>query len=413
MLAARASEYEADLPYALWTEALGARVRATAAADRHRLHRELRDRLERIAADAPLVLCLDDVHWADPGSIEALAALVHRPPDGRVLLALAARTGQLPAVMTQALAAAHADPARARPARRGGGTALVGDPAATVYADSGGNPVLPRAARARAGRRALAERRPGAARRGRRARGGDRRAAPRRPRGCSTGPPSSATRSRPASPPRSPSSTRPTRSARSTCCSPGTGAARRRAPPLRVPAPGRAARGLRGRARRLAARRPRPRRIARWSAAAPGLVQRAHHVEHAAGPGDEEAIAVLDAAATELRSLAPATAARLLAAVLRLLPDGRAPNAGRDPPRGGAGRGGRRDRVARHAARRPFAPRRRMTGSRLTVGVANAEWWIGRTDDARRRLHVALGGAARASRRPTASGCASRSRSPR
>ena len=39
------------------------------------------------------------------------------------------------------------------------------------------------------------------------------------------------------------------------------------------------------------------------------------------------------------------------------------------------------------AALRTAAPGDRLA---LTVGVANAEWWIGRTDDARRRLHVAL-----------------------
>ena len=120
-----------------------------------------------------------------------------------------------------------------------------------------------------------------------------------------------------------------------------------------------------------------------------GVVQRAHHVEHAAGPGDEEAIAVLDAAATELRSLAPATAARLLAAVLRLLPDGRARTPVEirlaDAQAAAGDATGSRDTLL--AALRTAAPRDRLA---LTVGVANAEWWIGRTDDARRRLHVAL-----------------------
>ena len=120
-----------------------------------------------------------------------------------------------------------------------------------------------------------------------------------------------------------------------------------------------------------------------------GVVQRAHHVEHAAGPGDEEAIAVLDAAATELRSLAPATAARLLAAVLRLLPDGRARTPVEirlaDAQAAAGDAAGSRDTLL--AALRTAAPGDRLA---LTVGVANAEWWIGRTDDARRRLHVAL-----------------------
>ena len=106
VLGARASEFESDLPYALWTEALDshladlgerrvsqlgladlaalaallpalAGVAAKAApGDRHRTHRALRDLLERLAAVRPLVLWMDDVHWADPASLDALAALV-------------------------------------------------------------------------------------------------------------------------------------------------------------------------------------------------------------------------------------------------------------------------------------------------------------------------------------------------
>jgi hypothetical protein len=53
-----------------------------------------------------------------------------------------------------------------------------------------------------------------------------------------------------------------------------------------------------------------------------GPVERAHHVERAAGLGDEEAISLLEAAAAELRSPAPAAAARFRAAALRLLPTG-------------------------------------------------------------------------------------------
>ena len=156
---ARATEYEADLPYALWSEALGRHLdelgeRAVSrlgladagalpfggdpAADRHRLHRALRDLLERLAAARPLVLCLDDVHWADPASAEALAALLHRPPRAPVLLALAARTGQLPEVVAGALASAlRIVPG---PLDEGEARELVGERAAAVYAASGGNP---------------------------------------------------------------------------------------------------------------------------------------------------------------------------------------------------------------------------------------------------------------------------------
>src|SRR5919107_313325 len=67
-----------------------------AGAERHRVHRALRDLLERLAAARPLVICLDDVHWADPASLDALAALVLRPPAARVVLMAAARENLLP-----------------------------------------------------------------------------------------------------------------------------------------------------------------------------------------------------------------------------------------------------------------------------------------------------------------------------
>src|SRR6185312_7302488 len=87
VLAARASEYEGDLPVALPTVA--DHGHAPAQLDRHRTHRALRDLLERLAATRPLVVCLDDVHWADPASLDVLAALAHRAPSGPVLLAVA------------------------------------------------------------------------------------------------------------------------------------------------------------------------------------------------------------------------------------------------------------------------------------------------------------------------------------
>ena len=38
--------------------------------------------LERLAATEPMVLVLDDVHWADKASVELLGALLRRPPGG-------------------------------------------------------------------------------------------------------------------------------------------------------------------------------------------------------------------------------------------------------------------------------------------------------------------------------------------
>jgi ATP/maltotriose-dependent transcriptional regulator MalT len=79
---------------------------APASGERHRVARAVRALLERVAAERPLALLLDDVHWADPASADVLALLLHRPPRAGVLLALAARTRRAPG-LDAALAAAE------------------------------------------------------------------------------------------------------------------------------------------------------------------------------------------------------------------------------------------------------------------------------------------------------------------
>ncbi|MET0613881.1 MAG: AAA family ATPase [Thermoleophilaceae bacterium] len=71
--------------------------------ERYRAHRAVRELLDRVAATKPLVMILDDVHWADSASIELIAALLRRPPSAAVLLALAARPRQLPDRLAVAL----------------------------------------------------------------------------------------------------------------------------------------------------------------------------------------------------------------------------------------------------------------------------------------------------------------------
>jgi DNA-binding NarL/FixJ family response regulator len=62
---------------------------------RHRTNRAVRALLERLAATKPLVLLLDDVHWADAASVDLVASLLHRPPSAPVLIVLAARPHQV------------------------------------------------------------------------------------------------------------------------------------------------------------------------------------------------------------------------------------------------------------------------------------------------------------------------------
>ena len=64
--------------------------------ERYRSHRAVRELLEHLAATQPLVLVLDDLHWADPASVELVGALLRRPPAAPVLLALAVRPRQMP-----------------------------------------------------------------------------------------------------------------------------------------------------------------------------------------------------------------------------------------------------------------------------------------------------------------------------
>ena len=71
--------------------------------ERYRAHRAVRELLDRLAATKPLVLILDDVHWADSASIELIGALLRRPPSTAVLLALAARPRQLPSRLAAAI----------------------------------------------------------------------------------------------------------------------------------------------------------------------------------------------------------------------------------------------------------------------------------------------------------------------
>ena len=75
--------------------------------ERYRAHRAVRELLELLATPPGLLLVLDDLHWADPGSVELLAALLRRPPAAPVLMALGLRPHQAPDRLSAALERAH------------------------------------------------------------------------------------------------------------------------------------------------------------------------------------------------------------------------------------------------------------------------------------------------------------------
>ena len=64
--------------------------------DRYRTHRAVCRLLEALARSKPLVLLLDDLHWADAGSLDLLGSLLRRPPASAVLIAMALRPRQVP-----------------------------------------------------------------------------------------------------------------------------------------------------------------------------------------------------------------------------------------------------------------------------------------------------------------------------
>jgi len=117
--------------------------------ERYLSHRAVRVLLEHLAQSRPLVLTLDDFHWADSGSLELLGALLRRPPGAPVLLGFALRPRQTPGRLGAALERAHRaaalnrielgalTPDQARELLRGS----VGEAStAALYQASGGNP---------------------------------------------------------------------------------------------------------------------------------------------------------------------------------------------------------------------------------------------------------------------------------
>jgi DNA-binding CsgD family transcriptional regulator/tetratricopeptide (TPR) repeat protein len=117
--------------------------------ERYRTHRAVRELLGLLAQTKPLVLVLDDLHWADSGSVELVGALLRRPPAAPVLMALAVRPRQVPERLSAALERAHREGTLARlelgALTRSEAGELLGEAvesavATALYEESGGNP---------------------------------------------------------------------------------------------------------------------------------------------------------------------------------------------------------------------------------------------------------------------------------
>jgi DNA-binding NarL/FixJ family response regulator len=117
--------------------------------ERFRAYRAVRALLEGLAGGRPVVLVLDDLHWADEASLELLAHMLRRAPRGRVLVALAFRAGRLPNWVAAALDAAareggvtelEIEPLSAAEAEALLGSGVAAARRADLYRQSGGNP---------------------------------------------------------------------------------------------------------------------------------------------------------------------------------------------------------------------------------------------------------------------------------
>jgi ATP/maltotriose-dependent transcriptional regulator MalT len=117
--------------------------------ERYRAHRAVRALLEELAQSTPLVLVLDDFHWADSASVELLGALLRRPPAATALIAFSHRPNQVTERLAAALERAHRDGSLSRIELRAltqdeARTLLAGrvdaHGAALLYQESGGNP---------------------------------------------------------------------------------------------------------------------------------------------------------------------------------------------------------------------------------------------------------------------------------
>ncbi|MDW5597761.1 AAA family ATPase, partial [Conexibacter stalactiti] len=116
--------------------------------ERFVIWRGVRRLLEQLAVRAPVVVALDDVHWADRASLDLIAYLLRRPPAGRVLLALAWRDAHDRAVTLELVEAARGSRARRlAPARLSAaqlaqllGAQLDDGDLRAVVVESGGNP---------------------------------------------------------------------------------------------------------------------------------------------------------------------------------------------------------------------------------------------------------------------------------
>lgn len=180
VLIGRAAELESDVPYGVVVDALDdylgsltesqlkalcgsreqqltsvfpalggpSREDPTVERERYWAHRAVRTMLERLATRRPVLLVLDDVHWADEASLELLSFLARRPTRSPTLLVTAWRPGHAPGLVERLAGPGggidtvrlELPPLTEDEATELLGEAVSGDTRRALYHDSGGNP---------------------------------------------------------------------------------------------------------------------------------------------------------------------------------------------------------------------------------------------------------------------------------
>ena len=85
-IATRAPTWLAQFPSLLKAEQRDALQKEIIGASRERMVREICEVLEAVSAQNPLILCLENLHWVDPSTLDFISALARRRGPAKLLL---------------------------------------------------------------------------------------------------------------------------------------------------------------------------------------------------------------------------------------------------------------------------------------------------------------------------------------
>jgi DNA-binding CsgD family transcriptional regulator/tetratricopeptide (TPR) repeat protein len=137
---------EQQVPFALMIDAVAPRLTQ---AESHPSYDTVQALLDELAAERPILLALDDVHWGDDASLELLARLSSRGFDQRISLVLAFRAHAAPTLLTnvvqlaarsESLRSVELGPLTLEEAAEFLGPGIDSVVRRRLYEDGGGNP---------------------------------------------------------------------------------------------------------------------------------------------------------------------------------------------------------------------------------------------------------------------------------